>query len=196
MKLRPVGRETGKHQYLCSARTIPRVAAEETNFAKLWSGESKHVITMNVPEAARNDLLRFLPETDLPARLKSQYAKTEITQLLPEPSITPPDPAPAIRQGSYGRISSKLQRCRAEESASAMLLPTSNLGLIRSVPSSVSMIIGRRVCSSPMRLAWKNNSGRNAPPSSVAADKAHRVLILAPAESAANGRWSCVKNLT
>ena len=40
----------------------PRVAAEETNFAKLWSGESKHVITMPVPDAIREDLLRFLPD--------------------------------------------------------------------------------------------------------------------------------------
>jgi hypothetical protein len=48
----------------------PRVAAEETNFAKLWAGESKHVITMTVPDAMRDDLLRFLPENDLPARLR------------------------------------------------------------------------------------------------------------------------------
>src|ERR1035437_4383875 len=68
----------------------PRVAAEETNFAKLWSGESKHVITMPVPDALRDDLLRFLPENDLPARLK----KLEVTppiQLAPE---LPPPPAP------------------------------------------------------------------------------------------------------
>ena len=48
----------------------PRVAAEETNFAKLWSDESKHVITMPVPDAMREDLLRFLPGDDLPRRLK------------------------------------------------------------------------------------------------------------------------------
>ncbi|MDP2605919.1 MAG: helicase-related protein [Deltaproteobacteria bacterium] len=69
----------------------PRVAAEETNFAKLWSGESKHVITMEVPEAARQDLLRFLPETDLPARLKKHEAKVEIAPPLPEfePPVIP-----------------------------------------------------------------------------------------------------------
>ena len=39
----------------------PRVDAEETNFAKLWAGESKHVITMSVLDALRDDLLRFLP---------------------------------------------------------------------------------------------------------------------------------------
>ncbi|MBM3879666.1 MAG: helicase [Verrucomicrobia bacterium] len=48
----------------------PRVAAEEHNFKRLWEGQSKHVITMPVPDAMRDDLLRFLPEQDLPARLR------------------------------------------------------------------------------------------------------------------------------
>src|ERR1017187_865462 len=62
----------------------PRVAAEETNFQKLWSGESKHVITMDVMDAVRGDLLRFLPESDLPARLKKSERAPPIT--VPEPS--------------------------------------------------------------------------------------------------------------
>ncbi len=73
----------------------PRVAAEETNFAKLWSGGSKHVITMPVPDAMRDDLLRFLPEQDMPARLK----KTEAESVLdpsPEPEPPPPPPQPAL----------------------------------------------------------------------------------------------------
>jgi superfamily II DNA or RNA helicase len=65
------------------------VAAEESNFAKLWSGESKHVITMSVPDAVREDLLRFLPENDLPARLKKPEAKAEIS-----PPTEPPQPEP------------------------------------------------------------------------------------------------------
>ncbi len=74
----------------------PRVAAEETNFAKLWSGESKHVITMEVPEAARQDLLRFLPETDLPARLKKHEAILEIVPPLPEPEPVEAPPLPVL----------------------------------------------------------------------------------------------------
>ena len=68
----------------------PRVAAEETNFQKLWSGESKHVITMPVADAVRDDLLRFLPTNDLPARLK----KLEVMPppLPPEPPAPPPPP--------------------------------------------------------------------------------------------------------
>ena len=69
----------------------PRVAAEETNFTKLWSGESKHVITMSVPDAMRDDLLRFLPENDLPARLKRQdHAPVE---MLPPEAPSPPAPS-------------------------------------------------------------------------------------------------------
>jgi SNF2 family DNA or RNA helicase len=62
----------------------PRVDAEEANFAKLWAGESKHVITMSVLDALRDDLLRFLPENDLPARLKKKEP------LPAEPAIPPP----------------------------------------------------------------------------------------------------------
>ena len=66
----------------------PRVAAEEANFTKLWCGESKHVITMSVHDAMREDLLRFLPENDLPARLK----KKDVPKILPLPELEPPAP--------------------------------------------------------------------------------------------------------
>jgi SNF2 family DNA or RNA helicase len=71
----------------------PRVDAEENNFKKLWAGESKHVITMSVLDALRDDLLRFLPENDLPARLKKKEVAP--VELPPEPAATqPPPPAP------------------------------------------------------------------------------------------------------
>ncbi len=73
----------------------PRVAAEENNFTKLWAGESKHVITMPVPDAVRENLLQFLPQDDLPARLKKQAAIVPV--LLPlEPVAPPPEPEPLI----------------------------------------------------------------------------------------------------
>ena len=84
----------------------PRVAAEETNFKKLWDGESKHVITMTVPDAVRDDLLRFLPENDLPARLK----KKEVVPVVlppepePEPPTPPPDPTIDWRRLIWGYI--------------------------------------------------------------------------------------------
>jgi SNF2 family DNA or RNA helicase len=73
----------------------PRVAAEEANFAKLWSGESKHVITMSVPNAMRDDLLRFLPEQDMPARLKKAEINT-FPEPPPEPEAVPPPLEPML----------------------------------------------------------------------------------------------------
>ncbi|WP_419804998.1 helicase-related protein [Terriglobus sp.] len=48
-----------------------RVDAEDANFARIWSGNSPHLLTMDVPAALRDDLLRFMPESDEPARLQS-----------------------------------------------------------------------------------------------------------------------------
>ena len=48
-----------------------RVASEERNFARLWADQSARAIVLNVPDAARQDLLRFMPKTELPARLKA-----------------------------------------------------------------------------------------------------------------------------
>ena len=46
-----------------------RVEGEERNFARLWANQSQQVIVLNVPEAVRRDLLRFMPTSDLPTRL-------------------------------------------------------------------------------------------------------------------------------
>ncbi len=47
-----------------------RVADEERNFKGIWRGKARRVIVLDVPEAARRDLLRFLPKDDKPARLR------------------------------------------------------------------------------------------------------------------------------
>lgn len=77
-----------------SWRDLDRVVEEDANFAKLWAGQAEHVITIDVPTAVRDDLLRFLPETDVPARLK----KVEAAPLKHEPmQAVPPEPTvPAI----------------------------------------------------------------------------------------------------
>ena len=54
-----------------------RVAHEEGNFARLWAGRSGRVIVLNVPEAVRRDLMRFMPDDDFPARLKAQESKPQ-----------------------------------------------------------------------------------------------------------------------
>ncbi len=53
-----------------------RVVAEETNFARIWANRSRRLIVLDVPDAARRDLLRFLPPDDaLPARLTGTGAE-------------------------------------------------------------------------------------------------------------------------
>ena len=78
-----------------------RVDGEERNFARLWAGQSTRVIVLDVPEAVRRDLMRFMP-SDLPARLRGagigpsngagdatdeSGLSSEPPQLAPRPSI-------------------------------------------------------------------------------------------------------------
>ena len=77
-----------------------RVDDEEANFARIWANRSKRVIVLDVPDAARRDLMRFMPDSDTPARLKeigpapvkpaSQDATPPPKQPEPLPAETPP----------------------------------------------------------------------------------------------------------
>ena len=49
-------------------RDAERVAVDEGNFARLWAGQAKRAIVLDVPAAVRRDLLRFLPTDDRPPR--------------------------------------------------------------------------------------------------------------------------------
>ncbi len=79
-----------------------RVAEEAENFGRLWADKARHVITLDVPEAARADLLRFLPRDDLPARLK-QAPPPELKPVLP-PSAPVPPPAVDLRRAVWSFI--------------------------------------------------------------------------------------------
>ena len=70
-----------------------RVAHEEGNFARLWAGRSGRVIVLDVPEAVRRDLMRFMPSDDLPARLKAQESKPRDHEKGAQPSTPVLDPA-------------------------------------------------------------------------------------------------------
>jgi SNF2 family DNA or RNA helicase len=50
------------------------VERELSDFAKIWANKAKRVLTVDVPEAARQDLLRFMPENDQPGRLVQPVA--------------------------------------------------------------------------------------------------------------------------
>ena len=69
-----------------------RVAGEERNFARLWANRSPRAIVLDVPDAARRDLLRFLPP-DLPARLKAKPPPPDPPEP-PEPSTGEEPPGP------------------------------------------------------------------------------------------------------
>ena len=77
-----------------------RVAAEERNFARLWANRSPRAIVLDVPDAARQDLLRFLPP-DLPARLRAQ-PPPDVPDTEVEPD--PPEPAPPLAADDRRRL--------------------------------------------------------------------------------------------
>ncbi len=49
-----------------------RVDEEETHFARVWANKSPRIITVDVPSAVRDDLLRFMPTDDRPARMMKE----------------------------------------------------------------------------------------------------------------------------
>ena len=87
-----------------SWRDLDRVAEEDANFAKLWAGQAKHVITIDVPTAVRDDLLRFLPETDMPARLKKVEAAPPKREPVPAVPLEPTVPAIDLRKAVWDFI--------------------------------------------------------------------------------------------
>ena len=52
-----------------------RVADEEANFARIWANKARRAIVLDVPRAVRQDLMRFMPANDQPARLKEPGKK-------------------------------------------------------------------------------------------------------------------------
>ena len=53
---------------------LERTDDEADNFARLWEGRSRRALAFDLPEAARRDLLRFMPEDGEPARLRREEA--------------------------------------------------------------------------------------------------------------------------
>jgi len=86
-----------------------RVTREQTNFDRLWADESPHVVVLDAPEAARRDLLRFMPESDKPARLKrGELAATPDEP--PAPVTGPPAPPPKAEPDLRSRVWSFIQQ--------------------------------------------------------------------------------------
>ena len=52
-----------------------RVDDEEANFARIWANKARRVIVLDVPDAVRQDLMRFMPSNDMPALLRESEKK-------------------------------------------------------------------------------------------------------------------------
>jgi ERCC4-related helicase len=75
--------------------TSAYVDGEEANFARIWANKAKRVLTMDVPQAVRDDLLRFLPESDKPARLFPPEAPVTYGKVAtPRGKVSQPEPIP------------------------------------------------------------------------------------------------------
>ena len=64
-----------------------RVEEEEENFSRIWANKSHRVVVLDVPEAVRQDLIRFMPTTDLPARLSEIPNEPSDNRNTAKPSI-------------------------------------------------------------------------------------------------------------
>ena len=82
------------HVYTSWGPEPKRVADEEANFARIWGNTATRVIVLDTPEAVRRDLMRFLPESDQPARLRASEQE-------PSPTSTSV-PAPAVDDSPTG----------------------------------------------------------------------------------------------
>lgn len=91
------------------AATAAYVDSEEASFSKLWANKAKHALVLDVPEAVRNDLMRFMPKNSLPARLEVKsdqegqadpYIKPPKRKLTPEEAVTAID----VRRQTWERI--------------------------------------------------------------------------------------------
>jgi len=82
-----------------------RVADEEANFARIWANKSKRVIVLDVPDAARKDLMRFMPDNDMPARLKEEPNPERIKPQSEKPEHPKKEPEKTTTEPSVDRRS-------------------------------------------------------------------------------------------
>ncbi len=164
-----------------------RVAAEEDNFHRLWAGESKHVVTLDVPEAAREDLLQFLPDPgELPRRLKRAGVKDPQPEPEPEPLPDPtPEPEPEpfvdVRRLIWGFIRHAAKMANGGErvgEATSNVTPWPHQ--VRAFQRLYSQWPPRLLIADEVGLGKTIQAGMLLRQAWLA-DRAPRILILAPA---------------
>ena len=73
--------------YTSWGEDLERVEGEQVNFEQIWTNQAQRVIVLDVPDAANQDLMRFMPKNDKPARLK-QDTRGKPTKPSPVKSCT------------------------------------------------------------------------------------------------------------
>ena len=98
---RRAGNTTGRRSTSteAGAETAERIDEEEKNFARLWANRPASVIVIDVPEAARRDLMRFMPNEGLARTAETEGSRKEVpedesgsTKTKPAPEREPPAP--------------------------------------------------------------------------------------------------------
>ena len=69
-----------------------RIDDEEANFGRIWADRARRVIVLDTPEAVRRDLMRFMPDSDQPARLRGGSDPPPATPVGPTPGGGDPSP--------------------------------------------------------------------------------------------------------
>ncbi len=78
-----------------------RVREEEANFARIWADQARRVIVLDIPDAVRQSLMRFLPPTDVPARLDPAAGASIPAK--PTAAAAAPEEPPAAEPGDLRR---------------------------------------------------------------------------------------------
>ena len=89
-----------------------RVVDEEANFARIWANRAQRVIVLDVPDAVRQNLMRFMPASDMPSRLKEPEKKLPKSSTeKPKPDVIEPAKPVALQTGNLrSRVWSFIQQ--------------------------------------------------------------------------------------
>jgi superfamily II DNA or RNA helicase len=104
-----------------------RVVIQEASFARLWANQARHAITLDVPEAVRQRLMRFLPEDGArPRRLAELVPGAEAESRSEEPEapagpILPDERRAAVWEHIYTAARAPVGGDRVGEATSAVV---------------------------------------------------------------------------